>query len=82
MPEVDLSALRRYWVRTVDVSAVKHHVLQHLPVSPAVPVSRGPLLPNDAVMCLLPSSARAWYSHAATLRTLSDQTDTSRLDVV
>jgi len=22
----------KYWVRTTDVSAVKHHVLQHLPV--------------------------------------------------
>lgn len=22
----------KYWVRTTDVSAVKHHILQHLPV--------------------------------------------------
>lgn len=22
----------KYWVRTTDISAVKHHILQHLPV--------------------------------------------------
>ena len=45
-------------MRTVDVSAVKHHVLQHLPVSPAVPVSCGPLQPFDTVFLgHLPSRA-------------------------
>ena len=54
--------LRRYWVRTVDVSAVKHHVLQHLPVSPAVPV-RGSPCSCTSVVPSHPAAYRATAMH-------------------
>lgn len=38
----------KYWVRTTDVSAVKHHILQHLPVFTFDTSVRGRPLPGRA----------------------------------